>query len=242
MFSLLKKEIKSFFSSLIAFLVIIVFLLLNALFLWIFPGEYNILDNGFASLDNFYMLAPWVFMFLIPAVTMRSFSEEVKNGTFELLATKPISDTNIVLAKFFSSFLVVFIATLPTLVFIYSVYQLGFPVGNLDIGGTIGSFIGLLFLASSYTSIGIFSSSLTNNQIVSFIIAILLCFFFYVGIDSLAYLLPTKTAATVEQFGINYHYSSLSLGLIDLKNVLFFITLNTILIRTTILKTQSRKW
>jgi ABC-2 type transport system permease protein len=242
MISLYLKEIRSFFGSLIAFMVIFVFLLLNSLFLWIFPGEYNILDNGFASLDNFFMLAPLVFMFLIPAVTMRSFSEELKNGTFELLATKPISDLHIVLAKYFSSFTVVLIATLPTLVFFYSVYQLGQPVGNMDVGGTLGSFIGLIFMASSYTAIGIFSSSLSNNQIVSFIIAIVLCFFMYLGIDAIAGLFPTKLSSTIQQLGINYHYTSLSLGVIDITNLIFFVVLNGLLIRTTILKTQSRKW
>ena len=192
MFRLLRKEIQVFFSSLIAYLVIFVFLILNTLFLWVFPGEYNILDNGFSSLENFFILAPWVFLFLIPAVTMRSFSEELKNGTFELLATKPITDTQIVLAKFFSTIFIVILATIPSLVYFYSIYQLGQEIGNIDIGGTIGSYIGLLFLTAGYSALGILCSSLTSNQIVSFITSVFLCFLFYIGFDSIAGLFDAK--------------------------------------------------
>lgn len=242
MFRLLRKEIQVFFSSLIAYLVIFVFIVLNTLFLWIFPGEYNILDNGFSSLENFFILAPWVFLFLIPAITMRSFSEELKNGTFELLATKPLTDTHIVLAKFFSTIFIVILATIPSLVYFYSIYQLGVEVGNIDVGGTIGSYIGLLFLAAGYSSLGILCSSLTSNQIVSFITSVLLCFIFYIGFDSIADIFDAKTGFFVEQFGINAHYISLSRGLIDVKDIVYFVALNTIVLSTCILKLQSRKW
>ncbi len=242
MFRLLRKEIQVFFSSLIAYLVIFVFLVLNTLFLWVFPGEYNILDNGFSSLENFFILAPWVFLFLIPAVTMRSFSEELKNGTFELLATKPLTDTQIVLAKFLSTIFIVILATIPSLVYFYTIYQLGQEVGNIDIGGTIGSYIGLLFLTAGYSALGILCSSLTSNQIVSFIVSVFLCFLFFIGFDSIAGLFDAKTGFFVEQFGINAHYVSLSRGLIDVKDVVYFLALNTIVLSTCILKLQSRKW
>lgn len=242
MFRLLRKEIQVFFSSLIAYLVIFVFLILNTLFLWIFPGEYNILDNGFSSLENFFILAPWVFLFLIPAVTMRSFSEELKNGTFELLATKPLTDAHIVLAKFFSTIFIVILATIPSLIYFYTIYQLGLEVGNIDVGGTIGSYIGLLCLTAGYSSLGILCSSLTSNQIVSFITSVFLCFIFYIGFDSIAGIFDAKTAFFIEQFGINAHYTSLSRGLIDVKDLIYFVALNTIILSTCILKLQSRKW
>lgn len=242
MIRLLRKEIQVFFSSLIAYLVIFVFLVLNTLFLWVFPGEYNLLDNGFSSMENFFILAPWVFLFLIPAVTMRSFSEELKNGTFELLATKPLTDTHIVLAKFFSTIFIVILATIPSLIYFYTIYQLGLEVGNIDFGGTIGSYIGLLCLTAAYSALGILCSSLTSNQIVSFITSVFLCFLFYIGFDSISGLFDAKTGFFIEQFGINAHYVSLSRGLIDVKDVIYFITLNTIILSTCILKLQSRKW
>ncbi|MGB0869236.1 MAG: gliding motility-associated ABC transporter permease subunit GldF [Flavobacteriales bacterium] len=242
MFRLLRKEIQVFFSSLIAYLVIFVFLILNTLFLWVFPGEYNILDNGFASLDNFFILAPWVFLFLIPAVTMRSFSEELKNGTFELLATKPLTDGHIVFAKFYSTIFIVVLATIPSFIYFFTVYQLGQTPGNIDVGAALGSYIGLIFLASAYSAIGVLCSSLTNNQIVSFISTVFLCFVFYMGFDSIAGSFGPKTAYFVEQFGINAHYVSLSRGLIDLKDVVYFITLEAIVLSLCILKLQSRKW
>lgn len=242
MFRLLRKEVQVFFSSLIAYLVIFVFLVLNTLFLWVFPGEYNILDNGFSSMENFFILAPWVFLFLIPAVTMRSFSEELKNGTFELLATKPLTDTQIVLAKFFSTIFIVILATIPSLVYFYTIYQLGQEVGNIDVGGTIGSYIGLLCLTAAYSALGILCSSLTSNQIVSFITSVFLCFLFYIGFDSISGLFDAKTGFVIEQFGINAHYVSLSRGLIDVKDVIYFFALNAIVLSTCILKLQSRKW
>ncbi|MCT4665965.1 MAG: gliding motility-associated ABC transporter permease subunit GldF [Flavobacteriales bacterium] len=242
MFPLFKKEIQVFFSSLIAYLVILVFLVLNSLFLWIFPGEFNILNNGFASLENLFLLAPWVFLFLIPAITMRSFSEEIKNGTFELLITKPVTEVQIVLSKFFSSLFIVFLAMLPTLIFLYTIFQLSFPVGNIDLGENMGSFIGLLFLASSYIAIGILSSSLSQNQIVSFILSIVLCYIFYLGFDAFSLLFDSQTANWIAQIGFNYHYTSLSQGLIDFYNVSYFVVFCMILLSITILKIQSRKW
>lgn len=156
MFAILRKEINSFFASPIGYLVIALFLLLNGLILWLFKGEFNILENGFADLSSFFLLAPWVLIFLIPAVSMRSFSDEKKQGTLELLLTKPIPLFNIVLGKYLGAFILILIALLPTLLYVYTVYQLGNPIGNLDVGSTLGSYFGLLFLVAAYTAIGVF--------------------------------------------------------------------------------------
>lgn len=173
MLALLKKEINSFLNSLIGYVVIGVFLLLIGLFMWIFPGEMNVMDYGFATLETLFFVTPWIFMFLIPAITMRSFAEEKRTGTLELLLTRPISDMNIVLAKYFAGLLLVIIALLPTLISYISVYLLGQPVGNLDTGGTWGSYLGLLFLGGAFVAIGVFASSITGNQIISFLLGAL---------------------------------------------------------------------
>ena len=174
MYTLLKKEISGFFSSLTGYIVIIVFLVINSLFMWIFPGSNNVSDGGYANLDTLFTIAPWVFLFLVPAVTMRMFADEKKSGTIELLLTRPLSDFQIIFAKYLAGLLLVLFSILPTLIYFYSVYQLGNPVGNIDTGGTWGSFIGLFFLAGIYVAIGTLSSSFTENQIVAFIIGMLI--------------------------------------------------------------------
>jgi len=179
------KELNSFFSSLIGYISMFVFLLGIGLFVWIFPDT-NVLDYGFASLDTLFGSAPWVFMFLIPAITMRSFAEERNTGTFELLATRPLTDRSIILGKYFAAVTLVVFTLLPTLLYYYSIYQLGSPIGNIDTGSVIGSYIGLLLLGSIFTAIGIFSSSITTNQIVAFVLAVFLCFFFYLAFDFLS--------------------------------------------------------
>src|SRR5690606_27335802 len=184
--ALLFREIKSFFGSPIGYLVIAVFLLLNGLFLWVFDGDFNILNSGFADLSPFFKLAPWILIFLIPAVTMRSFSDENKQGTIELLFTKPLSIWEIVGGKFLGAFILIVLAILPTLVYVWVVSSLGKPVGSIDMGSTMGSYFGLLFLIASYTAIGIFTSTLSDNQIVAFIVAVFLCFVFYFGFDGIA--------------------------------------------------------
>jgi ABC-2 type transport system permease protein len=176
MIALLKKEIRSFLTSLIGYIVIAVFLIVTSLFMWVFPGSLNVMEAEYATLDTLFYIAPWVFLFLIPAITMRSLAEEQKEGTLELLMTKPITDLQIILAKYLAGLLVVVIAIFPTLVYFLSVYFLGNPVGNIDAGATWGSYLGLIFLASVYVSIGIFASSLTKNQIVAFLIAALISF------------------------------------------------------------------
>ncbi len=242
MISLLKKEIRSFLSSLIGYVVIGVFLLITGLFMWIFPGDFNVMDMKMANIDTLFFISPWVFMFLIPAVTMRSFAEEKRNGTMELLFTKPLTDLQIILAKYFAGLLLVIIALIPTLIYYITVYNLGTGSG-MDTGGTWGSYIGLLLLAAGYVSIGIFASSVTNNQIVSFLLAAMLCFFMYTGFQSLAdFDLLGGLDNFIMKLGIQEHYASLSLGLIDSRDVIYFVALVAIFILLTKLVLNARKW
>jgi len=230
MFAILKKEINSFFASPIGYLVIAIFLVLNGLFLWVFKGDFNILDYGFADLSSFFLLTPWILIFLIPAVTMRSFADEKKQGTLELLLTKPISHIQIVLGKYFGAFTLIIMALLPTLLYVYTVSQLGNPVGNLDIGSTLGSYFGLLFLIAAYTSIGIFTSTLSDNQIVAFILSVFLCFLFYIGFEGIS---EFTSSATVEQIGMNYHYKSMSRGVLDSRDIIYFLSVSIFFIYLT---------
>lgn len=243
MFAIFTKELKDFFSSLTGYISAIVFLLIIGLIMWVIPGDLNVLDSGYATLDSLFSIAPWVFLFLVPAVTMRTFSEEKRSGTIELILTRPISDTQMVLGKFFASVVLVLIILIPALLFYLSVYLLGNPVGNIDTGGTWGSFIGLFFLASAYAAVGIFTSSLTDNQIVSFILSMLLCFLLYTGLESLALL---DAFSGIKYFlvslSISEHYSSMSRGVIDTRDVVYFVVLSALFLIFTRTKLESRKW
>ncbi len=243
MYTLLRKEISTFLSSLIGYTVIIVFLLVNGLFLWVFPQQFNIFDYGFASLDNYFTLAPWVFLFLIPAITMRSFAEELKAGTMEMLLTKPITEFEIILAKYLAALVLVLFAILPTLVYYVAVYKLGMPPGNLDQGGTWGSYIGLLFLGAGFAAIGIFASAISGNQIVSFLIAVFLCGFIYIGFDFI-YTLSVfgSFGLFISQLGIDAHYAGMSRGVIDTRDVLYFLSLVTFFLLLTRFFLERRKW
>lgn len=241
MLSVFKKEIRSFLSSLIAYVVIVVFLLIIGLFTWVF-ADGNVLVQGYANLDILFFMAPWVFTFLISAITMRSFSEELKQGTFEILSTKPITDIQIILGKFLASVILVLFALLPTLVYVYSIYKLGLPAGNLDMGATIGSYIGLILLGSSYVSIGLFSSVITPNQIVAFILGLFLCFFFYVGFQQLSNLSLFGTYdSMVQNLGIQIHYDSISRGVVDSRDLSYFISLIFIFLSFTYLALKGKK-
>lgn len=222
MFAILKKEFNSFFASPIAYLVIGVFLLTNGLFLFVFNDDFNILNAGFADVTPFFYLAPWVFLFLIPAITMKSFADEFNNGTIELLKTKPLSDWQIVLGKFWASLLLVCIAIIPTFMYVYTVYQLGNPVGNIDFGSTIGSYLGLLFLASTYTAIGLFTSTLSKNQIVAFILGVFISFFLFYGFDAIANSFDSNSL-TIQKLGMNEHFKSISRGVLDTRDLVYFI-------------------
>ncbi|GAA4756810.1 MULTISPECIES: gliding motility-associated ABC transporter permease subunit GldF [Flavobacterium] len=240
--AILFKEFRSFFGSPIGYLVIAIFLILNGLFLWVFEGDYNILNTGFADLTPFFTIAPWILLFLIPAVTMRSFSDEKKQGTMELLLTKPMSLWEIVNGKFFGSFLLLIIAIIPTLVYVKVVYDLGLPEGNLDFGSTLGSYFGLLFLMGAYTSIGIYTSSLSDNQIVSFLISVLLCFIIYFGFQGISnYKALESFSSVIASFGMDYHYKSMSRGVIDTRDVIYFASIIFLFLSLTVHKLKSYK-
>jgi ABC-2 type transport system permease protein len=243
MFTLFRKELSGFLFSLIGFIVITVFLLVIGLYLWVFPVDLNILDYGYANINGLFIMAPWVFLFLIPAITMRSFAEEKRSGTIEMLLTKPLSDLQIVMAKFLAGLSLVAIALLPTLVYYISVYQLGLPKGNIDAGSMWGSYIGLLFLGGAFVSIGLFSSSLTDNQIISFILAAILSAFAYIGFDLLAsFQLLGSVDLFIQSLGIRDHYVSLSRGVIDTRDLIYFLSLIALFLLLTKLSLESRKW
>lgn len=243
MFAIFKKEISGFFSSLTGYIVIIVFLLINSLFMWVFPGEWNIFDNGYAGLDTLFFISPWVFMFLVPAVTMRMIAEEKRQGTMELIYSRPITERGIVYGKYFASVALVLLALVPGVIYYISVYQLGESPGNLDKGGTMGSFLGLFFLASVYASAGIYASSLTDNQVIAFILAVVICFILFMGFDSFAYLPGLKKLDEfVIRLGINEHYKSISRGVIDIKDVIYFAAVAILFNEATRFHLISRKW
>lgn len=224
MLTILKKEFNSFFASPIAFLVIGIFLLINGLFLWVFNDDFNILNAGFADLNSFFYLVPWFLLFLIPAITMKTFADEFQSGTIEILITRPIAKWSIVLGKFFAVLLLIIMAIIPTIVYSYSIYQLGNPQGNIDYGSTIASYAGTLFLASSYASIGVFTSTLSKNQIVAFLLAFFINFIFYYGFDAVADLFESSSY-TVKLFGMNEHFKSMSRGVIDTRDILYFLSI-----------------
>jgi ABC-2 type transport system permease protein len=243
MWALLKKEIGSFFSTIIGYIVIIIFLLITGLFLWAFPSDFNILDFGYAQLDGLFLIAPYVFLFLIPAISMRSFSDENKSGTIEFLLTKPLTDFKIILAKFSAAFLLLIIALIPTLTYYFSVYYLGFPVGNIDSGGVFGSYIGLLFLGAAFIAMGLFSSSITNNQVVAFIVAVFLSGFVFIGFEFVYQLSWFANAdLLIKSIGIYDHYTSISRGVIDTRDLVYFISIISLFLFLTKVSLQSRKW
>lgn len=239
--ALLLREIKSFFGSPIGYLVIALFLLLNGLFLWVFENDFNILNSGYADLGPFFTLSPWILIFLIPAVTMRSFSDEKKQGTLELLFTKPLSTWEIVNGKFFGAFILIVLALVPTLIYVFVLSYFGNPQGNIDLGSTTGSYIGLLFLVGGYTAIGIFTSTLSDNQIVAFIMAVFLCFLFYFGFEGIT-AFTGNFGTFVSKLGMDYHFKSISRGVIDTRDVLYFISIAALFLSLTVYKLKSLKW
>ena len=243
MFTLVKKEINGFLNSRIGYIVIVVFLLVIGLFLWVFPVEFNILDFGYASIDGLFVLAPFVFLFLIPAITMRSFAEEKKSGTLELLMTQPLTDLQVILAKFMAGVVLVLFALVPTLIYYVSIYILGLPTGNIDSGAFWGSFIGLILLGACFVSIGIFASALSDNQIVSFIIAVFLSFLLYMGFELIySFVLSGEIGLLIQSLGISAHYSSISRGVVDTRDLVYFFSVMGLFVLLSKLVLESRKW
>ncbi len=243
MFSLYKKELSSFFSSLIGYLTIAVFLVLTGLMLWVLKSDFNILDYGYAGMDGLFLIGPFLYLFLIPAITMRALAEERRTGTIEMLMTRPLSDWTIVWAKFLACWTLVLISLLPTLVCYFSVYALGDPVGNIDTGSVVGSYIGLLLLGGAFVAIGLFCSSLTSNQIVSFILAALLCAVAYLGFESIYNMGILGSADLfVKRLGLRHHYESISRGVIDSRDVVYFLCVMAVMLMATRMVLQSRQW
>ena len=239
-----QKKCNGFLSSLIGYVVIIVFLLMVGLFVWIFPGDMNLLDKGYADMDSLFLIAPWVFLFLVPAVTMRSFAEEKRTGTIELLLTKPLSTLQLILAKFLSGWFLTLIAILPTIIYYVTIYRLADPVGNVDQGGILGSFIGLSLLSAVFVSIGIFASSLTENQIVAFISAVFMCFFHLHRFREHRIIRSAGPVGDLMiKLGINEHYRpSISQGVRDTRDVAYFVGVCAIFIFLCKSVIESRKW
>lgn len=226
MFAIFKKEVTSFFTSSLGFLMISLFLVLTGLFLWVFKNSFNIFDYGFSDLSKFFLLAPWVFLLLIPAITMKSLAEEQKLGTLELLLIKPISPLQIVLGKFLGALSLVVIAVIPTFTYLFAIHNLGIVEGNFDMGVAIGSFFALFFLMATYTAIGIFASSLTSNQIVSFITAIAISFFVFYGFEAIATLFSNgQTQLLIGKLGAKAHFDSSAKGILDTRDMIYFTTL-----------------
>ena len=243
MIAIFRKEVNAFFSSLIGYVVIAVFLIVTGLFLFVFPDT-SLIDYGYATLGPFFTLAPNVLLFIIPAITMRAFAEERQTGSIELLVTRPLRDIEIVLGKFLACLLLVVIALFPTVLYYYSIYQLGEPVGNIDAGGTVGSYLGLLFLSMAFVAIGLFSSSLTTNQIVSFLLALAVTFWWYFGFDYLASL-PVfygNGDSFISNLGMQEHFRSLGRGLIDTRDVIYFLSITAFFILLTVMSLERRKW
>ena len=237
------KELQQFFSSLIGYIAIIVFLLVLGLFMWIFPDT-SILDFGYATLDSFFSIAPYIFIFLIPAITMRSFAEEINTGTIELLSTRPVTELQIILGKYFAALLLVFIAIVPTFIYFYTIYALASPVGNVDVGGILGSYFGLFFLGAVFVAIGIFCSAITSNQIVAFILGVFLCFFIYLAFSYISQfgIFVGKNDYLVESFGLSAHYDAMGKGVVDSRDVVYFLSLISCFILFTRTALSSRRW
>ncbi len=243
MLAIYKKEIAAFFSSLTGYIVIGVFLVLTGFVIWFWP-ERSVIDYGFSTLDQLFSTAPMIFLLLIPAVTMRTFSEEKQTGTIELLATKPVSDWSIIFGKYFAAMTVVALALAPTLVYFYSIWQLGSPVGNLDTGGIAGSYIGLFLLAGVFAAVGLLASSMTSNPIVSFVLAVVFCLFLHWGFEimSSAPIFYGKTDDVVQMFGIAHHYNSVSRGVLDSRDVVYFFSAIALFLAATNLSLDRRNW
>ncbi|MBQ5402921.1 MAG: gliding motility-associated ABC transporter permease subunit GldF [Bacteroidales bacterium] len=250
MLSLLKKELSAFFSSITGYIVIFVFLLINGLILWVFHNSLNIIDSGFAYLDPLFEISPWVFLFLVPAITMRMISEEKKSGTIDVLYTQPLTDFQIVAAKYFAGLILIVISVIPTLIYVWSICSLsaqgqqtasGAEIAGLDFGETLGAYLGLIMLAAVYCAVGIWASSLTENQIVAFLLSVGLCFFMYLGFDALSGFLGSF-GLFISNLGIDAHYKSISRGVIDSRDIIYFLSAVTVFLLLAKHKLQSRNW
>ena len=238
MLALFKKEIRYFFTSSVGYIVIGIFMLCNNLFLWVLQGKYNIFETGFADLQPFFLLSAWIFVFLIPAITMRTISEEKRSGMLQLLFTRPISQWQIAFAKFLAVLSFCFVILLFSLLYVYMVWQLGTPVGNLDIASTIGSYIALFLLASAFISVGVWASSISQNQIIAFVIATFLNFLLFFGLDEIISIFVNNTMIS---FGFKAHFEDISRGVIDTRNVIYFLCVTIYFLCITVISLKTEK-
>ena len=242
MWAVFKREIVSFFASPTAYLIMGLFLFINGLFLWVFQGPFNIFDYGFADLSNFFLLAPWIFLFLIPAICMKSLSEEIKMGTLELMYIKPPSLWHMILGKYLAALVLALLAVIPTLVYVYSISELGASPGNLDIGLAIGSYLGLIFIAMTYAGISIFTSSLTDNQIVAFIGGLVLCFLLFYAGEGLATIVKNgETALFVQNLGLKARLDTMARGILDTRDIIYFMSISVLFLFLAVLQLKYRK-
>ncbi len=250
--SIFIKEINSFFSSIVGYVVLLVFLVACGLFLWILP-DYSIIGYGYASMDRFFAIAPWLLLLLVPAVTMRSFADEFRTGTIEWLSTKPVTDVEIIMGKYLATLALIGFALLPTLIYVFTISNLSLTkldpetrevisIG-LDSGAIIGSYIGLFFLAATFAAVGVFCSSLTSNQIVVFLIALISCYLLYTGFEQLSKL-PSFAEGIdyyLSMIGMEFHYNSISRGLIDSRDVVYFLSIIILFMSLTRFSLNKRK-
>ena len=232
--SLFLKEITAFFGSLTGYLILVLFLVAIGLLVWVFP-ESSVLDYGYADLESLFLYTPYVFTFLIPAISMRTLAEERRAGTWELLQTSPLSLTQIVLAKYLALIVLVFMAILPTLGYAYSISLLGNPAGNLDWAGFFGSWLGLLMIGATFSAVGLFASSLTSQQVLAFVLGVFLCFVLYFGLTALAGMVSGDWAYWIEELSLSYHYNSLSRGVIDSRDLFFLLGMIWVFLGATVL-------
>jgi len=243
MLTLLRKEINGFLNSLIGYYVLLIFLGITGLFLWRLRIGFNILDFGYATLESFFLLVPVIFMLIIPAVTMRLFADEKRSGTFEILATNPLTDFQIIMAKYLAALFMVVLLLLPTLVYFLTIYFIALPQGNVDSGSTWGSYTGLLFLGASFVAVGLFSSSLTDNQIIAFLLGILIGGFFYLGFEFIySFDLFGPFDLVIKSLGMSAHYASISRGVIDTRDIVYFLSIIALFLLGTKTVLAVRKW
>ncbi len=241
--SIFIREINSFFSSIVGYITLLLFLVASGLFVWIIP-ETSVLEYGYATLDRFFDIAPLLLLLLIPAITMRSFADEFRTGTIEWLATKPLTDLDIILGKYFASLLLVIIALLPTVLYVITINSLSSIPDNIDIGGIVGSYIGLVFLSATFTAVGIFCSSLTSNQVVGFMLSLAGCWLLFTGFEALSKI-PAFTGGIdyyLSMVGMSFHYNSLSRGVLDSRDVIYFLSVIILFTALTRFSLARRTW
>lgn len=242
MYAVFKRELFSLLNSLMAYITIGIFLSALGLLLWFFP-ETSILDYGYAELTGFFSLAPFLFIFLIPAITMRSFAEERREGTYILLATRPLSHWQIIGGKYLACLTLVFFSLIPTLLYYFSLSALGLPEGNIDGGAVTGSYIGLILLGAAFTAIGVFASSVTKNQVIAFSVAAFICFITFQGFDAMSGIFGLRDfETTLLSLSINEHYQSVSRGVLDTRDLIYFISFSALFLGLTKVVIGGRKW